>query len=114
MASPREGTGAFGLKCGHCGSSVRIRNSDGRHICLRILYMQCTNIQCGATYRGMVEVTHQYSPSGRPNPAFHLPTTPQHLRQQDTQSLAAKNNSNQLDILNDSGLFDGTEGLQSS
>lgn len=114
MASNREGTGAFGLKCGHCGSPMKIRTSDGRHICLRVLYLQCSRVQCGATFRGMLEVTHQYSPSGEPNPAFSLPTTPQHLRQEDQRALAAQHNNNQLDILEDSGLFEDLEGARLS
>ncbi len=114
MASPREGTGAFGLRCGHCQSPMRIRKSDGRHTCLRILYLQCSKVTCGATFRATLEVTHQYNQSGEPNAAFNLPTTPQHLRMEDMRALAAQHEKNQLDFLDESEPETATEGSRLS
>jgi hypothetical protein len=80
----------FGLICGHCGAPLRIRTSEGAHVCLRILFLQCTNMQCGATFRGNVEVTHQYSPSSLPCPSFHLPTPLRAMQAADRRALAAQ------------------------
>lgn len=101
----------FGLKCGHCGNSVRIRTSDGAHVCLRTLFLQCTNEQCGATYRGTLEVTHQYSPSGKPNPGFELPTPSRVLKMQDRRALVALGNNNQFDLLDESAPDEDAEGF---
>ncbi|EJT82666.1 hypothetical protein PPS11_45362 [Pseudomonas putida S11] len=47
---------------------MRIRTSEGRHIFLRIAYLQCTNEACGWSVRAEFEMTHELSPSGMPNP----------------------------------------------
>lgn len=70
----------YKLVCSHCHSPVRVRTSEGSHIQLRTLYLECTNIACAATYRGSLEVTHQLSPSGTPNPAVTLPFAPVAMR----------------------------------
>lgn len=90
---------AFGLICGHCSSNLRIRTSEGAHICLRTLFLQCTNELCGATYRGFAEVTHQYSPSAVQSPAFSLPTPPRALQIADRRAIQALENKNQLNLL---------------
>ena len=90
---------AYGLSCGHCGQALRIRTSEGGHVCLRTLFLQCTNELCGATYRGFVEVTHQYSPSAQARPDFTLPTPPSALRRQDREALATLNGEQQLPLL---------------
>lgn len=94
---------AYGLVCGHCGHALRIRTSEGAHVCLRTLFLQCTNELCGATYRGLVEVTHQYSPSACANGQFHLPTPDSVMRKQDREALALLAGDAQ------SGLFDDDE-----
>lgn len=93
---------AFGLICGHCCSALRIRTSEGAHICLRTLFLQCTNELCGATYRGFAEVTHQYSPSAVQSPAFSLPTPPRALQIADRRAIQALQNKNQPDLLDES------------
>jgi hypothetical protein len=59
---------------------MRIRTSEGRHIFLRVAYLQCTSEACGWSVRAEFEMTHELSPSGMPNPAVHLPCAGADLR----------------------------------
>ncbi|WP_322364855.1 ogr/Delta-like zinc finger family protein [Pseudomonas sp. Teo4] len=59
---------------------MRIRTSEGRHIFLRIAYLQCTTEACGWSVRAEFEMTHELSPSGMPNPEVHLPSASSELR----------------------------------
>lgn len=63
----------YKLVCPHCASRMRIRTSDGKHIFLRVAYLQCTNEACGWSVRAEFEMTHEMSPSGMPNPSVYLP-----------------------------------------
>lgn len=100
---------AFGHICGHCYSPLRIRTSEGAHICLRTLFFQCTNEQCGATFRGFVEITHQYSPSAMPREGFALPTPPKAMQEADRRALLAMQARNQLDLLDSQEDLDAGE-----
>ena len=62
----------YKMVCPHCLSRMRIRTSEGRHIFLRVAYLQCTSEACGWSVRAEFEMTHELSPSGMPNPAVHL------------------------------------------
>jgi hypothetical protein len=70
----------YKLVCSHCHAPVRVRTSEGAHLQLRHLYLECTNLACAATFRGQLEVTHQLSPSGTPNPTVRLPLAPAAMR----------------------------------
>ncbi|WP_166358495.1 ogr/Delta-like zinc finger family protein [Pseudomonas akapageensis] len=70
----------YKLVCPHCLSRMRIRTSEGRHIFLRIAYLQCTNEACGWSVRAEFEMTHELSPSGMPNPEVSLPSAGCDLR----------------------------------
>jgi hypothetical protein len=59
---------------------MRIRTSEGRHIFLRVAYLQCINEACGWSVRAEFEMTHELSPSGMPNPQVHLPSACKELR----------------------------------
>ena len=63
----------YKLVCPHCHGRMRIRTSEGKHIFLRIAYLQCQNEACGWTVRAEFEMTHEMSPSGMANPAIKLP-----------------------------------------
>ncbi|MCV6588301.1 MAG: ogr/Delta-like zinc finger family protein [Marinobacterium sp.] len=73
MGSPRN-------KCPHCGHAMQIRNSNSEHPLMRAMYLQCTNIICGATFRGNLELTHTLSPSASPNPDINLPLADASIR----------------------------------
>jgi hypothetical protein len=59
---------------------MRIRTSEGRHVFLRVAYLQCTLEACGWSVRAEFEMTHELSPSGMPNPDVHLPSATGELR----------------------------------
>ncbi|MFJ4068045.1 ogr/Delta-like zinc finger family protein [Pseudomonas sp. NPDC089996] len=74
----------YKLVCPHCNSRMRIRTSEGRHIFLRVAYLQCVNEACGWSVRAEFEMTHELSPSGMPNPHVHLPSASKELRKSAT------------------------------
>lgn len=71
---------SYKLVCPHCKSRMRIRTSEGRHIFLRVAYLQCTTEACGWAVRAEFEMTHELSPSGMPDPQVHLPRASSELR----------------------------------
>lgn len=72
----------YKLRCPHCDHGLRVRTSVALHPLLRSTYLQCTNVNCGATYRGQMEITHAMSPSGCPNPNIDLPIADTEIRRQ--------------------------------
>lgn len=76
----------YKLVCPHCAGRMRIRTSEGTHIFLRIAYLQCINEACGWSVRAQIEMTHEMSPSGMPNPTVRLPLAPIALRRQAMRS----------------------------
>ena len=88
MSSP------YKLKCPHCGHGIRIRNSVSQHALLRTAYLQCTNVACGATFRGEFEITHEMSPSAQPNPEIQLPLADAAIRRMAIE----RENDRQIDI----------------
>ncbi|MFM2477343.1 ogr/Delta-like zinc finger family protein [Celerinatantimonas sp. MCCC 1A17872] len=71
--------------CPHCHKTMRVRTSEGMSELVRTMYLQCTNEACGATYRAIVEITHQLSPSGTPNPEILLPAANDNIRREAMQ-----------------------------
>ncbi|MEB3899327.1 ogr/Delta-like zinc finger family protein [Pseudomonas putida] len=71
---------SYKLVCPHCNGKMRIQTSEGRHVFLRIAYLQCVNEACGWSVRAQFEMTHELSPSGMPNPDVHLPSAGGELR----------------------------------
>lgn len=84
----------YKLSCPHCQHSARVRNSMPMSPLLRVAYVQCTNVACGATFRAHMEFTHTLSPSACPNPAIDLPLADSAIRQQAVKREASR----QLDI----------------
>ncbi len=84
----------YKLKCPDCQQAMRVRNSVGQHLLLRSIYFQCTNVNCGSTYRGQMEITHVISPSACPNPEINLPVADATIRQAAIQ----REQSRQMDI----------------
>jgi hypothetical protein len=70
----------YKMVCPHCLNRMRIRTSEGRHIFLRVAYLQCTSEACGWSVRAEFEMTHELSPSGMPNPSVRLPSAGPELR----------------------------------
>lgn len=70
----------YKLVCPHCHGRMRVRTSVGRHIFLRVAYLQCTTEACGWAVRAEFEMTHELSPSGMPNPDVYLPSADDDMR----------------------------------
>ena len=88
----------YKLVCPHCYSKAYIRTSEGKHIFLRICYVQCSNESCGWSGRAEFMITHELSPSGDPNPTVKLPVAPVAMRRQCIQSRQVKDKTEtQLD-----------------
>lgn len=85
----------YKLVCPHCKSRMRIRTSEGRHIFLRIAYLQCTTEACGWSVRAEFEMTHELSPSGMPNPDVHLPRAGGELRRAALQPVPRRDGDHQ-------------------
>ena len=84
----------YKLICPHCRHGLRVRNSYSLHLLLRATYLQCTNINCGATFRAQMEITHAMSPSACPNPEIDLPVADSEIRRQAIE----REHSKQMDI----------------
>ncbi|WP_227515681.1 ogr/Delta-like zinc finger family protein [Acinetobacter qingfengensis] len=70
------------MNCPHCGEKLKIRSSKRQHILLKQIWLQCTNIKCGYTCAGNIDITHQLSPSAIPNPKITLETYQEKNKQQ--------------------------------
>ncbi|MFM2480171.1 ogr/Delta-like zinc finger family protein [Celerinatantimonas sp. YJH-8] len=71
--------------CPHCHRTMRVRTSEGISELVRTMYLQCTNEACGGTYRAILEITHQLSPSAMPNPEIMLPMANENIRREAMQ-----------------------------
>lgn len=82
--------------CPDCATSLRVRNSIGMNELLREAYFECTNIACGATFGGNVELTHRLSPPSVANPRINLPDAPSAMRRRAKSTVVC--NDGQMDI----------------
>lgn len=81
--------------CPDCGTALRVRNSIGMHELIREVYLECTNIACGATFRGNLEITHRLSPPALANPRIVLPLADSAMRR---RAKGASADDKQMDI----------------
>lgn len=63
-------------ECPDCGAPLRKRTSDKQSALLRVFYCQCTNLACGATFRGHEEILYRMKVPLEPNPLVKLPVSP--------------------------------------
>ena len=73
-----------GVDCPHCGSPTRSRSTRLVTSTLREIYLQCTNLHCGASFGAQFAITHQIAPSARPNPEVRLRKSPLAMRRRAT------------------------------
>jgi hypothetical protein len=71
----------LGIDCPHCQEKVRVRSSRVETSTSKAISLQCSNIDCGATYGGVIEITHQILASAVANPEIHLRTVAPRQRQ---------------------------------
>ena len=53
---------------------MTIRSSTAVHALLRNIFLQCSNYQCSFSGGGILEITHEISPSAKPNLEIKLQT----------------------------------------
>lgn len=63
----------YGLSCPDCGSKCAVRDSEGLALTIRSAYLQCKNVACGSTFRGMWTLTHRMNQPLNPNPEVSIP-----------------------------------------
>lgn len=61
-------------QCPHCTAGMTIKSSRSVHALLRNIYLQCSNYQCSFAAGGILEITHEISPSAKPNLEIRLQT----------------------------------------
>ena len=59
--------------CPDCGCLMVRRTSRVLHPLIQAVYLVCRSATCGATFSGVMEITHRLSPPSVPNPAISLP-----------------------------------------
>lgn len=70
---------AIQMHCPHCGAWAVARSSNVLTTTSRDLFYQCTNVECGHTFRAVLEINCTLSPSAIPNPAVVIPLS-KHVR----------------------------------
>ena len=63
----------FTIKCAHCAAKAAVRTSREISPIYREIYLQCTNIVCGHTFKASFSVVCTISPSAIPDPRVNLP-----------------------------------------
>lgn len=72
----------YKLRCPNCRYGALVRNSIEQHPLLKVMYIQCLNPNCSASYRGQLEFTHLMNRPGVKSPTMQLPMAPSAIRQQ--------------------------------
>lgn len=63
------------LRCPHCKeNNLRIRSSEQEHALLKKIFLQCPNLFCSFSCGGIIEITHEISPSAIPDANVRLRT----------------------------------------
>ena len=75
------------MNCPHCGEHAFIRSSRELSTLSRENRYQCSNVWCGHTFVGIVEIVRTLSPAARPNPAVRLPISTEGPLPPDTDDL---------------------------
>ena len=60
------------IDCPHCQGALRVRSSRREVATLKLVNWQCSNVECGATFAGRIEITHGISPSAIADPNVHI------------------------------------------
>ena len=73
-----------GIACPHCAAATRVMDSRAVTPLLRSMRLACRNVECGATFGAVIEITHGISASARPNPQIDLRMAPPRRPANDT------------------------------
>lgn len=61
-------------QCPHCTAGMYIKSSRSVHALLRNIFLQCSNYECSFSAGGILEITHEISPSAIPDANVQLRT----------------------------------------
>ncbi len=64
------------IECPHCREKARTRSSRAVSPTYKHLNFQCSNIECGHTFAGALEILYTIAPSAIPDPEIHLRMAP--------------------------------------
>lgn len=64
------------FRCPHCNEFGTVRNSEQQSPTVTYLYVQCTNLECGHTWRMDAAASLTLSPSARPRTDVLIPLSP--------------------------------------
>jgi hypothetical protein len=56
------------MHCPHCRATAYVRSSNVLTATSRDLFFQCSNMDCGHTFRAVLEINCTLSPSAMPDP----------------------------------------------
>ena len=59
--------------CPHCNHQATIRSSKDLSPLSRELYFQCTNFECGHTWRSLLSIVNTIVPSQKPRSNIYIP-----------------------------------------
>ncbi|MNR50223.1 DNA-binding transcriptional regulator [compost metagenome] len=60
------------MPCPHCSAVAHVRTSRLMSPISKEMYYQCSNLECGHTFVGVIEVVRTLSPSACPNPSVQI------------------------------------------
>ncbi len=61
------------IRCPHCKAKAATRSSREITPIYREVYLACSNVLCGHTYKASIAVVSTISPSAIPDPAIAIP-----------------------------------------
>lgn len=64
---------SLSIKCPHCRSYAATRTSREITAVYREIYLQCSNFECGHTFKAAFHVVGTISPSAMPDPKIAIP-----------------------------------------
>lgn len=90
MARPRSPI-CIRLRCPHCEAPANIRSSRNVTSLVRDLYIQCSDLECGHSFKAQLAITHTLSPSAKPNSRVALPYAARTIPPQNVPALEPAN-----------------------
>jgi len=69
----RHASSYISMKCPHCKALSELHEFLESSPLLHAIRYRCTDIECGHTFEAKLEISRTLSPSGKPNPAVHIP-----------------------------------------
>lgn len=85
------------ITCPICASDCFIRDSDNATSQVKDLWVQCSDLQCGASFKWQMQLVYQIAPSGIDRPGLDLPQAPDWVKRR-LETLRNSDDPNQTNI----------------